>query len=1704
MRRLLAALSLVSLSLLFCPPLHAAKAAAPAYKVQVQVLSADSNQPVAGAEIRFMEGDERPRQRMAVRTDAGGNAAVTLPRGAYQFLVVSKGLGTSRNYLYLNEQPKQGTTVWLRKGATLSGRLTDAAGTAHSGFKLTLDRFFSAVTDKNGVFTFEDVESGGHDLNLEQPGFVFEKSQYPQPAPGKQLQMGNLIIRRAASLEVAGKLLPNRHISSLRGAQVTLSGKSVWRMERFKENSSLTLGGLPPGDYTVSFADERLMRAEKRITLAEGEKGNLTLDATPAPPELQLELYGDTILADKEVTLRANGLWTEQVQATIFQIPAERVIRGEIDFSKPEALESAGLKSVQTFKVTLKKTKNRHRSQARFKLPPLPAGVYLLHLHSGQATAKAAVVATNLALVAKSAPDTTFIQAVDIKSGKPLAGVRLSGDKGHQVVTTDTNGTADWNVTRSGSRVVGQHGNSLAILPLAASESAAERKTADLKGYLYTERTAYRPGQTVFYKGVLRQHAGDDYRLPAVTKVAIRVADPHDTALFEESVTSSASGSFSGRFTLPQGAALGHYSIVATADGGAWQGSFQVLEYRKPEFEVKLSSDKQFVLPGEQIPLALAARYYFGAPAAGGKLVWRVYSQPWQRDEQGGGSFGEEQQFGGYNEFLGEGEALLDQAGEAVFTVPAGSHEKPLFYSIEAEVTDLSGRQVSASTRVTVVPSQMAVSLKSEQYLLKPNQQAGFAATVQTWQGEQQPNRAVTVLVEQQQYDKKSKTFGWNRITTLEGRTGNGGVARFAYGFPKPGYYRLLAETFDDAKRRSVAETGAWVWQQGEGWASGYRELEAEFDKKSYRIGETARLILRTPAQGGTLLFTLEGRRIHQSRTIPVNQAVQVIEIPVTEELAPNIHVSISMVAAGRFFHQQGLLKVEHQPGRLKLTVIPEKESYAPGDRAKISVQAEAEGKPVQAELSLAVVDEAIFAVAPEIREEIYRFFRGRRDHLVQTIYSFPRMYLGGAAKDLARLAGNDDLHGIKVRKLFKDTAAWFPLLATNDHGVVSAEAELPDNLTRWRATAVGHTADSFFGSAQASFISRLPFMARLAVPRFMLAGDRLEIPGILNDAAAQEQQVQGRFTATGLTLLGETGFTGTLPANGALKKEVLVAAEKAGPATLQLSALGSEGKDSMEVEFPVLPRSLKREQATAISLASGRQQAELLLPGPAEPESGILRISFAPAIAGNLVPALSRLISFPYGCTEQTIARFVPAAYAMNLLKDDSERFPASIKEKLPVIISQGLKQLAEMQQEDGGWGWWKNGSSDRYLTALVMQGLAKAMAAGVVPEQGMLERGKEALTEQLKQAEPEQAAFLYRALTAHGGTDPKVEAALLAQEDTLTATARIAVADALANRGQKAAAAALLQKLTKRLARDSEAAWLPEPEDGWRLGRSSIEGSAALLSALSRILPDDPALPRLARYLARNQQDGWWRTTAASAAGVLALADFVAATGQLDANYTARLTVNGAAAQSYRVEKGRLVDGTAGLTLPAQKGGNSLVLEKSGDSGIAWLGATLAYRVPLDQPVKNSRLGLKRSYYRIQSVNDNGRWRHEYLPLKAGEAVQPGDDLEVRVEVQSDTVQEYVILEDYLPAGFELRPAELDPRYAAESYYRGWYDHREQRDTYLAWFIQALPAGSHQFRYVIRPELKGKVTALPVAIWPMYNPQLRSEGEAEMLEVR
>lgn len=1690
---------------------YPAGAAAEKGSIQGTVLSAETNQPLSGASIELRRlRPAKPAVTFRAVSDGAGRFEASLPAGSYRCLVRRDGFGTREETVEISAGREVKLPIPLNREALVAGRLLDRAGRPLPGIRLSFGRHAEAVTDSAGRFTVGGLEPGWYDLQVNHPLLVPERQLAVSLSAGERKDAGDVTLRAGGTVSVrltAGGRPVVR-------AGISLNGENLYRFGWTDKGGKVVFAKLPPGSYSLESYDERLTETRMSVEVKEGTAAQVAVKAVLRPPSLSFGDPGGVILPGRAVPLRLRGLWVEHARLTVYAVDEARLLDGGIDPDRPETVPGDALKPVNSRTVTLKKERLSFYRNVSLSLPPLPPGFYLVEAAGGKASARSTLLVTRLGLVAKSSAPETLLFAADLLDGRAMEGTVIravpvsagASAAAEPVGSTDAAGLIAIPAREAGMRVVGKHGADLAFLNLA--RGMEEEAGAPLKGYLYTERPAYRPGQTVYFKGVVRKTVGEGYALPGIDKVRVTVTDSGDQTLLEREIGVSAKGSFHGEFSLPDQPPLGDYSLKAESGGKSWQTSFNVLEYRKPEFEVRATVPARFNVGGDTVPVTLAARYYFGVPVADAKVAWRVYGSPYFRsgiDQELYGDDDEGYPYGGYADLLGQGEAVTGPDGTVAIPIATEQVGNPRSCTVELDVTDAAGRVVSSSAGFVLTPSLIDVSVRPVSYLSSPGRVTDIALTTATWEGK--PLRAkLAVAVEEQVLDKKTRISSFRKVAGQEVETDAGGRAVIGQVFPRPGYWRVTATTIDERGLKATGTGWVWVWREGFAWETSYRALEVELDKKLYRPGETARLIVKSPASGASLLLAVEGREIYSSRTVPLNGSVEVLEIQVSEAHAPYVFVSAVMIHQGRFYSRTRTLRVDSRSDLLELKVTTDRPVYAPGDTVRLSVAASGnDGRSREAELSVAVVDEALYAVAPERQADIYRFFRGTREHLVTTFNSFPRVYLGGAPKAAAAApAAGEELKGIRVRKVFKDTAFWLPVLETGTDGRASTDFALPDNLTTWRATVVGHDDRSEFGTGREKFISRLDVMARLQPPRFLVAGDRVRVPGIITNMTDNERKVNGVFEAEGASITGERSFGGQVAPGGTLRRDAEVRADAPGEALLRMRALAGDRGDAMELTLPVHPLGIRRVSEGNMALRESAGETTVTFPEAALAEGALLKLAVAPTLTASLNEGLKELIDFPYGCTEQTMSRFLPAVRVKQLAGSERYSLEPEIAARLERVLDEGLMRLYDFQHEDGGWGWWKEDPTDPHMTAHVMHGLALARRAGVPVRNAAFDRGVQALADRLDKGTMEELPSLYRAYTLAGRGSEEVEKRIEEGWQRLRPSRRVEYVEALLNRGEKDRAGRLLADARSGLRHEGSAAYLKD-DDAWSWwyspvwSGSAVETTALLLEDQLAVDPEDPVVSQLAEFLVRKRSGRWWNTTRGTAAVIAALARYAAATGELEASYNGRLLLNGRELERYRVDKGKVVDGRSSLTIPQKdlaRGENRLRLERDGAQGALYLSANLEYFVPPKAAAQAPGLVVKRKLYRLSPRRDDAGWRMEYLPLKPGEPLAPGDELEVRLTVDNRDELNFVIVEDRLPAGFEVREVRNDPRFTGYSGYWDWYAHRERHDERMAFFLDLLPAGRHEFRYVIYPELEGEMTALPVSVWPMYAPSIRSES--------
>ncbi len=348
------------------------------------------------------------------------------------------------------------------------------------------------------------------------------------------------------------------------------------------------------------------------------------------------------------------------------------------------------------------------------------------------------------------------------------------------------------------------------------------------------------------------------------------------------------------------------------------------------------------------------------------------------------------------------------------------------------------------------------------------------------------------------------------------------------------------------------------------------------------------------------------------------------------------------------------------------------------------------------------------------------------------------------------------------IRENFADTAFWKAALETNAEGIADVEFPMPDNLTTWRIRSWGMGAGTRVGEGSAEVVTRKNLIVRLQAPRFFVERDEVVLSANVHNYLATEKEVRVRLELEGDTLEGppELEQTVTIAANGEQRVDWRVKAVREGQATIRMSALTDEESDAMQMSFPVLIHGmLKTESYTGvIRPTESKRDFAITIPSERRAEQTRLEIRYTPTLAGAMVDALPYLIDYPYGCTEQTLNRFLPAVMTQQVLRDmgldlkaiqekrtnlnsqeigdDAERVkgwkrfddnPVFSDTELAAVVTAGVNRLTEMQLADGGWGWFSGlgEQSTAHTTATVVRGLILAEKNGVALVPGVLDRG-------------------------------------------------------------------------------------------------------------------------------------------------------------------------------------------------------------------------------------------------------------------------------------------------------------------------------------------------------------------------------------------
>ncbi|WP_309572176.1 MG2 domain-containing protein [Deinococcus sp.] len=1360
------------------------------------------------------------------------------------------------------------------------------------------------------------------------------------------------------------------------------------------------------------------------------------------------------------------------------------------------------------------------------------SGVYLVR--AGRISR--VVIVTRLGLVVKRDDATTLVYAADRDSGQTRA-ARIWA-LGHDSATADAQGLLKWKGTLDKEQVfLAQYGQDWAVSGSAWNSYAAPK----VRGYVYTDRPVYRPGHHVDFKGVLR--AAGDLKPLAGTAVSVKVLNENDEEIFRRALTTDAAGTVHAGFDLSAGAKVGGYRFVVMS--GAYDpgelsvdGSFMVEAYQKPEYAVTVTPSRASAVQGDKVSVKVGAKYLFGGSVSGAKVNYSVTRAPYYPPGFDTDSLPPDAQGQDYgSDLVVQEEARLDKNGELVLELPLARDEggQPVSYRIEAEVEDETRKTVSGQGRVIAFPAALNVQAETDGYVYAPGDRVAVSLDTRDL-GEVGRAAPVTVdLVRQDwQYVQRKWVFREQRVARQTVTTGANGIGHATLNAPRSGGYVVRSTVRDAQGRASTTENWLWITRPGDDWGWNYREISLTLDHKSYKPGDTAKVLIGNPTPGAPVLVSVEGQRLRQWAVLRGAGATLTYTFKVTADMTPNAFVAAASLGGGNFHSAEKTLRVPRVGADLNVSVMPNKALYAPGEAGKLNVQVtDASGRGVSADVALGVVDQAIYLVEPDLSPTMLKVYDAPRDNAVGTqasvdyyfeqtgpVASRPNAPMTTAAFAQSKEAARADTSPKEVtpRQDFRDTLLWVPNLLTDDQGRATVDVTYPDNLTTWITTARAQTALPRFGQTTASTLVTKDVIARVSLPAFLVRGDQVTLSGVVNNTLSTAQDGRATLALSGLSAVRGNALTPTgtafhVDATGRARVDSVVRATQPGTASVTFAARTPGGGDAVKLPLPVKARGYDETRTVA---GSAGTPTTFTVPRDAAAQTVSLSLSLTPSLLSAVAPALDYLVGYPYGCTEQTMSRFLPALLAGQAL--GAGVLPDS-GQNLKAITEASLARLADFQHEDGGWNFWQNDESTLEMTAYVAGGLMRAKSVGAPVSNAVLDHGLKYLAAHVTDPQERQAerATAYRVLADAGRVNVAALSAF-ARRKELTPYSLAQLSLALDRAGQRQAAQDTLSRL--KAARQSTnqgvlvywGSTRPADDWWWFWDDNKVQVTAVALEALARLEPSSPLIPGVSQWLLHNRQGPRWVSTQDTTSVIIAALSLpkVATAGPSAVD----VSVDGQAIQTVQIgaQKGATLD----VPAPLLTAGSHSITLKGAPAGLTYSGQLRYSREPATLNAITGRgIALGRTYERLDAQWDaqNKRYTYARTPLLRGGQLQPvtvGDLILVTLSVKPDQTARYMLVSDPIPAGMKaldersLNIAGLKERdeYDWETW-DYWYAGRDLLDDRVDLYADYLE-GRQSMTYVLRAQTPGTFTALPSHAFLMYDPGVEGYGPAATITVR
>ena len=1373
---------------------------------------------------------------------------------------------------------------------------------------------------------------------------------------------------------------------------------------------------------------------------------------------------------------------------------------------------------------------------------------------------QALVQVTDLGVVWKVNGDS-FLHVFSLKTAQPLAGasVRMLDENGTELAATKTAADGTARLAKDGEKakwLLVSHAGDQHLLRFDSERGELEfgrfrinvfGEEEDIRtdefvggkrrGFLFTDRPVYRPGELVHLKGIVRSYTAGESHQAAGVKATLKVKGPRGRVLSQQKVTLSDTGSFNTEIQLPRDTVGGFFAqlFFAGNDDEDWSDishGWTVQEYSPNAFEVKVTPPQTPMLGGP-IEMPVVAKYYMGKALSKAQLAWSVRAMDERFSPEGFEDFvftealfdwRLQQKLGGEPRFSVQGRADLAEDGtsKVSFTVPQNTRlPQPRRVRFMCEITDINQQTVAERTDFLAHSSDFYLGIMRMPDVVREGEALplqlvavrtdgtpapdSIEATVKLTRIEWQTNRVEDAdEAENFRSEPITQFIGQSQVKTAK-VVQKGGKWLLAepdakdtsLKLDKPGLYIVSAVARDAAGRDVITTASVNVYGKDQ-LAWNYRnrfQIELAADKPEYRAGEQAVIIVKTPINGPALV-TVERENVKRHFFTKLEGNAPAIRVPLEEGDAPNVFVSVVVLRGSqdspkkfkmpeyRIGYTQ--VRIARPDAKLYVNVKPERTQYQPGEEAAVVCEVrDVDGKPVaNAEVTLWAADEGVLSLTGFETPDPLAFFSTLLRLDVSTgltieklLKEGPDAIAEGLFENKGYLVGGFGKGGeAGVRRNFLGTAYWSASLRSDVEGKVRASFKVPDGLTRYRLMAVVQTKRDQFGNAEGAFEVNKPVMLEPATPRFANVGDQVVLRAVVHNTTAQAGDAKVRIQLDDTASAAETERTVSIPAKGSVAVDFPVEIRNPGEAKWVWSA-----------EFSAAGAKFRDAVETRLKVTFPTPLLREVLQQRVDGAEANLLAGVDPALMqGRGIVRVSISNSRIFELRESVgellhypygcLEQTTSAMLPWLGLRDFRTMLPELNRtdEEFQAAIEKGVSRIFSMQTSDGGLAYWPGGHrAEFWASAYGGLGLVMAKKAGCEVDEENLKRVLDYLSKALRGAADSNDKW---------ELSPRPLAcytlALAGRPEAAYHEALFKKRELLTQESRALLALAVMEgkgsaKMADTLLKMQDKA---VEEDFWFGSVARAQGVRLL--AWSKLAPKSSAADAIATAVLDARTGGAWVTTQGNAWAMLGVAEYVRRT-ETDRKELKGALVAGDASADFRLPaKGAFFEKEFPFDAAA-----SLKLSNPGKGRIFSNVKIEARPKTLVTERKDRGYAITRRYQRI---NDDGSLSDLGEP-------RVGDRVLVTLEFVAPGRSSFVAIDDPLPAVFEaVNPEFRTQAMAGQGLSNVWAsDYNELRDDRALFFANTMWPGKHQIRYLARVRASGSATAPPAKIEEMYHPE-------------